>query len=85
MPNVIDPRNIRPEDLRSGQVALFVVKVMITRDGHYRVYNCGPMTMDDVVKLNPGEGIPQGCRVIHGEEICQDLFPTCANHAEPDW
>ena len=71
---VVDAYTISPEQIKPGDVMLFVVKAMITRPGVYRLYRC-PYDGDD---------IPQGGRIFDEEAVCQELFPSLSAVAKPD-
>lgn len=76
---VVNAYTISPRDIKQGDVMLFVVKAMVTREGWYRIYRCeytGSIAPDD---------IPQGSRVYSNEkEVCEALFPSLAMVAEPE-
>lgn len=74
MTRLVNAYTINPDNYQQGDVALFVVKALITRPGRYRIYRC----------LFEGDDIPQGQRVINEEEVCQAFFSTLADVAEPD-
>lgn len=76
---LIDARSIRPDEIKPGDVALFVVKAMVTRQGKYRLYRCL------YVPVTPASNdIPQGDRLTNEQEICEALFPSLAMVAKPD-
>ena len=74
MPRLVNAYTINPDDWQQGDVALFVIKVLMTRSGRYRIYRC-PLR---------GADVPQGHRVVNEEEVCRAFFPTLADVAKPD-
>lgn len=76
---VINACTISPGEIQSGDVMLFVVKAMVTRPGHYRLYRCPypPVLLYD-------DEIPQGTRIFNKQEVCEALFPSLAQVAVPD-
>ena len=75
---LINAYTIRPYEIKSGDVALFIVKAMVVRTGAYRLYRCRyPVAPDS-------NEIPQGDRMVNEEEVCQALFPSLAMIAKPD-
>jgi len=74
---LVNAHTISPDEIKSGDVMLFVVKAMIVRPGIYRLYRC------------PFEGYlsketPQGSRIANERAVCEALFPTLAHVAKPD-
>jgi hypothetical protein len=75
---LINAYTVQPNKIESGDVALFIVKAMMVRQGVYRLYCCRyPATPG-------GDEIPQGSRMINEQEVCQALFPSLAMVASPD-
>ena len=75
---LINAYTVRPDEIESGDVMLFVVKAMVVRPGIYRLYRCHYLPTF-------AEEIPQGNRIGGGErEVCKALFPTLARVAKPD-
>ena len=72
---VINAYTIAPNEIQPGDVMMFVVKAMVTRPGHYRLYRC---------PFENGTEIPQGSRIHNEREVCKQLFPTLAQVARPD-
>lgn len=75
---VVNAYTVSPSDIKQGDVMLFVVKAMVTREGWYRLYRCeytGSTDLDD---------IPQGSRILNEKEVCEALFPSLAQVAEPE-
>lgn len=71
---VVNAYTINPQDIKEGDVMLFVVKAMVVRPGVYRIYRC----------KYTGEDIPQGVRVTHEAEVANAFFPSLAKVARPD-
>jgi len=74
---LVNAYTVHPEDIKSGDEMLFVVKALVTRPGVYRLYRC------------PWEGteedVPQGARVgLYEDLVCEALFPSLAAVADPD-
>ena len=75
---LINAYTVQPNEIESGDIALFVVKAMVVRTGTYRLYHCRyPVA-------SGSNEIPQGDRIINEQEVCQALFPSLAAVAEPD-
>lgn len=72
---VVDAVRIWPADIQVGDVMLFVVKAMVVGPGLYRLYRC---------KFE-GESLPQGSRVLNEKAVCEELFPSLALVAVPDY
>ena len=75
---VVNAYTISPSDIKQGDVMLCVIKAMVTGPGWYRLYKCEYMystTPDD---------IPQGSRILNEKEVCEALFPSLAQVAEPE-
>lgn len=71
---VVDAYTIQPGDIKGGDIMLFVIKAMMTRQGKYRLYRC----------LYEGLNVPQGNRIVNEREVCEALFPSLSMVAEPD-
>jgi hypothetical protein len=72
---IVNAYTISPNEIKAGDVMLFVVKAMVVRPGEYRLYRC---------KFE-SEDIPQGDRIYTNEdEVCEALFPSLAYVAEAD-
>lgn len=76
---LVNAYTVGPDDIKAGDVMLFVVKAMVVRLGVYRLYRC------------PFEGylseeVPQGARIGGGDEqkVCEALFPSLAAVAVAD-
>lgn len=73
---LINAYTIHPEDIKRGDVMLFVVKAMVVAPGVYRLYRC------------PWEGnekdVPQGSRILNEVGVCDELFPSLSRVAGPD-
>lgn len=72
---VVNAYTVRPDDIETGDVMLFVVKAMVVRPGVYRLYRCAAKLLG---------GVPQGSRILNESEVCEALFPSLALVAEPD-
>ncbi len=60
---------VSPGELEPGDVLLCITKLLVTKEGHFRLYRCdyeGPT--------------PEGSRVYTNEtEVQQSLFPVASN------
>lgn len=77
MPRLVNPYTIRYDEIKEGDVMVYIVKAMVVRPGIYRLYKCH----------YDGSTIPQGNRILHDEDVCQELFPTLYSvaHYDRDW
>lgn len=78
---IVNPREIRPDEIQPGDQMLVIVKAMVSPeddDGllRYRIYKC-PYPWER-------EGIPQGSHVPEMEKVCELLFPSLALVGKPD-
>lgn len=71
---VINAYTVRPCDIQSGDVMMYVIKALVVRPGVYRLYLC----------VYEAEDVPQGARITHEAEVCAALFPSLAEVAQPD-
>ena len=71
---LINAYTVTPDEIKAGDVMLFIVKALVVRPKVYRLYRCA---------VEQG-GIPQGSRIINEQEVCDALFPTLARVAKPD-
>lgn len=79
MSKIINAYTVDPMTIQQGDVAMHVVKVVMTRSGKYRLYRC-------LYDPSGGEEVPQGSRVFGDVAvICQELFPSIAAVAKPDY
>lgn len=80
MSRIINAYTVDPTTIVEGDVAFYVVKVMIVRPGIYRLYRC------EFTPKRHCEEIPQGDRIFENvKQVCEVLFPSVAAEAEPDW
>ena len=78
MGKIINAYTVDPMTIGEGDVALCAVKVMMVRQGFYRLYRCQYMP-------DGGGELPQGSRIFKNvRETCEALFPSVAAVAEPD-
>lgn len=78
MSNIINAYTIDPMVIKQGDVAVYVIKVMVGHDMTYRLYRC-PYDPDG------GDEVPQGDRVFTNvRETCEALFPSVAAVATAD-
>ena len=83
MPRIVEHNAVAPSNIKEGDVMLFTVKAMVSRNDEgltYRLYRC------DLETATTFGGIPQGMRVPdHERQVCEALFPSLAAVAEPDY
>jgi len=75
---LINAYTVQPDDIKAGDVALFVVKAMVVRPGVYRLYRC------PYPEMFLTKEIPAGSRIINEQKACEALFPSLAQVAKPD-
>jgi len=84
MSHIVDPRNVRPGDLKPGDVMIRTVALHVLPDytgGRlmYPMYLC-PWPDSSLV-----DGVPQGARMEGKPETMQEIFPVVGNAgAKPD-
>ena len=77
---IVDPYNIRPDELKEGDVMLYIVKAevqWIDSEGRprYRLYRCW--------YDGPTDDIPQGTQLGQPKKLAEQLFPGLALVGEP--
>jgi hypothetical protein len=75
MPRVVNAYTISPDDIRQGDIALFTVKLVMVREGFYRIYRC---------EYDTSTKVPQGSRIANEKEVCEALFPFFVKVVKPD-
>jgi hypothetical protein len=75
MPKVVNSYTISPYDIQQGDIALITVKIVMVREGFYRIYRGLHSNTEEV---------PQGSRIHNEKAVCEALFPTFTAVAKPD-
>jgi hypothetical protein len=75
MPKVVNSYTISPYDIQQGDVALLTVKLVMVREGVYRIYRCSHGSDEEIL---------QGSRINNEKEVCRALFPIFVAVAKPD-